>query len=242
MAPVRICNDSPDSNLPVSIGTAPGRIRTCDLRFRKPPLYPAELRALAYRRNRTTPPILRVGKSRCHRDVDPPATAVDNRQSMRRFIACLTLGTFTLSLVGLPTPRVQSSPRAAGHADEGYPCRDHACGCLNAEMCRTHCCCGHRVVRRPNPRQYGHACCHSRPTSPDSTDQPRGNAKSTGLAINALGCRGISLSWVISGVVLSAPARRDPFPTRQANTYSRPSNSQAPLSRALEPASPPPRA
>ena len=33
-------------NVSSAFANAPGRTRTCDLRFRKPPLYPTELRAL----------------------------------------------------------------------------------------------------------------------------------------------------------------------------------------------------
>ena len=38
-----IALESVDGEIPIFIG-APGMNRTCDLRFRKPPLYPTELR------------------------------------------------------------------------------------------------------------------------------------------------------------------------------------------------------
>src|SRR5262249_32015336 len=39
----------PGTSSLASSRAAPGRIRTCDLRFRKPPLYPPELRAQKFR-------------------------------------------------------------------------------------------------------------------------------------------------------------------------------------------------
>ncbi len=48
---------------------APGRIRTCDLRFRKPPLYPPELRAREPRPRR----ILRHGRVQCQLSCRPAA-------------------------------------------------------------------------------------------------------------------------------------------------------------------------
>ncbi len=46
-----------DEGQVMKIKSVPGRIRTCDLRFRKPPLYPAELRGRVveiYKRNSLT--------------------------------------------------------------------------------------------------------------------------------------------------------------------------------------------
>jgi hypothetical protein len=50
-----------------------------------------------------------------------------------------------LSLFMECTHLASSARYEGGEGDEGneewYPCKDHGCGCISAQMCRTNCCC-----------------------------------------------------------------------------------------------------
>lgn len=173
--------------------------------------------------------------------VASPAAALGldgfSRMPARRIVSAATLLAFLAAGIGLPVPQVVR-PSLPKHADEDYPCRDHACGCLNAAMCRAHCCCfPHR------PRRVA-SCCAVRKTRPKPTTTPkrRDRRHPLGLAIDALGCRGVvSLSWV-SLVDVFPPLRA----TQRCST-ARPAG-RLMLSRGrllpqafLQPETPPPR-
>jgi hypothetical protein len=56
----------------------------------------------------------------------------------RRFGAAVALFAYLAAAIGFPLPATFAS-----HKDrsEPFPCRDHACGCQNAEECWSGCCC-----------------------------------------------------------------------------------------------------
>ena len=75
-----------------------------------------------------------------------------------RLIGILTLLGFWAASVGFPVANLPEK------ADEDFPCRGHRCGCLNAEMCRTHCCCQKpAAVRTCCARKAANNCHHERP-------------------------------------------------------------------------------
>ncbi len=67
---------------------------------------------------------------------------------MVRLTALLTALVMLVASVGIPAPApVVRKPGPY------FPCRDHACGCLTPEMCRTACCCFKpRDAARTEPR------------------------------------------------------------------------------------------
>lgn len=96
--------------------------------------------------------------------------------------------------------------------DEEFPCRDHGCGCLSAEMCRTRCCCRksvhpssaterpHAHPAPPHNRKAGKSCCtlNSRSESPVESRAGRhpGNIRERILSpATPLGCQGIKTFW-----------------------------------------------
>lgn len=93
-------------------------------------------------------------------------------------------------------------PGQFNQADEDFPCRDHACGCVNAEICRTACCCFKPAKR---------TCCSAE--AKPHEDAPV-KAPSGGLLIGALNCKGVTGVWVALGLLVyppdvSTPAHRD---------------------------------
>ncbi|MCG8406301.1 MAG: hypothetical protein MI923_13975 [Phycisphaerales bacterium] len=101
---------------------------------------------------------------------------------LRRITTSLLLLAFVGATIGLPVPRLVDK------ADEDFPCRYHACGCLDARMCRTNCCCF-------KPVKAASSCCQSvcRDSEREKTgeDSPDGGLTVT-LSIDALKCKGLT--------------------------------------------------
>lgn len=59
----------------------------------------------------------------------------DNMTWVRHLVSLLTIGCYLLATVNVPLPALSALE------DSDFPCRNHGCGCLDAVMCRTRCCC-----------------------------------------------------------------------------------------------------
>lgn len=122
---------------------------------------------------------------------------------------------------------------------EDFPCRDHACGCLNADMCRTQCCCF-----KPTPTK---SCCSKgrRAECDDSAVCEAGEAPSdqiVGLVIAPLSCQGKTSHWVAVSCDLGlAFAIRVPAPV-SGSRRKIPFNDFIPVTNSILPEVPPPRA
>lgn len=146
----------------------------------------------------------------------------------KRFIASFTGLTFLASSIGMPVP--EFSEKAA----EDYPCRDHACGCRTAEMCRTHCCCF-----KPKPIT---SCCKSKKTPLKcAVPQPRNEGRSLCLVIRALDCKGLTAFWVSLGAIFPPLVTVVDLRPRASGDRVLPApNDLQPLAY-LQPEKPPPR-
>jgi hypothetical protein len=115
--------------------------------------------------------------------------------------------------------------------DEDFPCRNHACGCLDAEMCRTKCCCFKpKVVKKP--------CC-LRPGKPSEQDQPA----IPGLLIGALQCKGTTGAAPGGGITFFPPPATPVLSSAQTASHFAIAARHERLSVwDAEPPSPPPRA
>ena len=144
----------------------------------------------------------------------------------RRVALVVTCAAYVLASTGVPIPEFVKK----GHED--FPCRYHSCGCLNAEMCRTHCACfKHRdtahdriLTRKAGVALRPHSCCsRQRPRRriPNATRRSRLERRSappdtnSGVAIlTPLGCRALTTYWVVLGW--------SPLPTAVARGFSVP--------------------
>ena len=68
---------------------------------------------------------------------------------LARVVACLSLGSFILALVGLPLPAAVQKDRSVP-----FPCQDRACGCMSAKDCKEHCCCFDNEQKQAWARQH----------------------------------------------------------------------------------------
>jgi len=112
---------------------------------------------------------------------------------MRGIIAFISSIAMLVAFIGYPEP--ERSARLAGE-DEDYPCKHHRCGCLTAEMCRTHCCCFPHVPK----------CCHaSSKTHRITPSEPR-PLTGVGLVIKSLSCSGAAWNWSALVIDVIGPA------------------------------------
>lgn len=131
----------------------------------------------------------------------------------RRIIATMSGLAFLSASTGI------SAPDFSRKSDEDYLCRYHVCGCLNAEMCRRHCCCFKKrytwssrrdsVTRKS--RKVSRSCCARKRdgTSSLATKEQTGVAGGASQSghrfhvalLTPLGCKGITTYWVSLGLV-----------------------------------------
>jgi len=154
---------------------------------------------------------------------------------------------FVAAIVGVPAP-TPLPPKA----DEDFPCRWHACGCMNAEMCRTHCCC----FKPAATAEAAHSCCHG---GKDAADEPHADAAKTCDAsgskndsgsqsiewsfhptLQSLTCKGQTLSWVTAGFIATPAGRLELSLPRPVATIALHIVS-IPPSNCIEPSLAPPR-
>jgi len=96
---------------------------------------------------------------------------------LRKATTFLLIVIFWAGAVGLPVPQIGMSL-----GDEDFPCRGHNCGCLDAEMCRTNCCCFPEFSAAAKAKTTEtHSCCSAK----KAKDEP------VGCVMKALGCRGV---------------------------------------------------
>lgn len=155
----------------------------------------------------------------------------------RRICGGILCVVFACAVIGIPIP---VSPQGMLVSDEDFPCRDHNCGCLNAEMCRTSCCCAIPSV----DAEIAESCCKG--GSEDCSDAPgaceeASDSDAQVAVIRALSCRGLTLDWVMVGVVLEDAADiRLPAPA-PAGCHPK-SNDKVPQPPIADVPYPPPRA
>jgi hypothetical protein len=108
------------------------------------------------------------------------------------------------AVTGIPVPMPRPVPALS---DEDFPCRNHACGCLSAAMCRTACCCEKSVavvVREPTPEPE-HSCCQAKTSEaeppPKNASEP--TAPEGVPVLTALSCQGIWMVTLTAAPVLS---------------------------------------
>lgn len=148
----------------------------------------------------------------------------------RQVITCFILIAFTGAGIGIPLP---TSSFLLRKADEPFPCRYHDCGCLDAETCRTHCCCWKPAVP---------ACCAAKhpPVASNDSRSADHDERHGGAILRALDCKGVTI-WGIA--VSQSPAPLSVYPLTAAGswTFISPVCSEpVPQSRSLDVASPPP--
>jgi len=148
---------------------------------------------------------------------------------LTRICSAVTAAAVAGALVGLPAPAPVNKP-----STEAFPCQHHACGCMDAEMCRTHCCCFKPKVK---------SCCSARKAAEQGDDE-RGDddADSRGAGIQAASCAGVN--YVV--VAMSIPVVKDTWHVQSIGAelcgVISPLSLALPNSRDLPPALPPPRA
>ncbi|MCB9851353.1 MAG: hypothetical protein H6817_11690 [Phycisphaerales bacterium] len=138
----------------------------------------------------------------------------------------LSVGMLALVL-RLPLPAIIDKP-----GTEDFPCKHHACGCLDAEMCRTHCCC-FKTTAAP---KKGGSCCAHKAAADDK------HASSSGTRLQSPECGGLAYTMIMHGVLL-VPYTAHTVPNALpvgARLVLAPDAS--PLEVSLSPATPPPRA
>jgi len=150
----------------------------------------------------------------------------------RRITALIVALVFCAVEIGVPIPHFTLP------ADEDYPCRHHACGCLTAEICRTSCCCF--------PTKTVSSCCSSTQGNPDECDEaadtPAEEERGVDILVNALTCQGANSFWIHLGVDLSPPSKiTGVVPYVSGERFVLPGES-TPKGFDLEPEPPPPRA
>lgn len=147
----------------------------------------------------------------------------------RRVLIILLLAAFAAAGIGFPMP---ATPHKAG---EDFPCKYHACGCLNADMCRTNCCCFKPESGAPSEPE---SCC-STSCSDGETAAPKSRP---GAVIQPLACKGVSLHWV--AVAPTTPIHQRIECLRPTTLIGRVgiASSILPITPFLQPDTPPPRA
>lgn len=125
--------------------------------------------------------------------------------------------------------RLPSLPRS--RTDEWFACKDHLCGCISAEMCRTNCCCDKLAIRPVAEHAKGSCCEH------DDEKQVE-----VSVAIHSAGCSGVADFEFVKAAFWIIPIAR--FEPRLFLSPSRPVEAPAvfPESLTLLPDPPPPRA
>lgn len=140
-----------------------------------------------------------------------------------RFCVFLLGGALLFASTGLtPFWRVPAVGSAApDEAGEWFPCRDHHCGCVDAAMCRTHCCCYPKSAP-PVGKPAGGSCCSTSEEDSKETDT-RAPARECGapsgrLVIRSAECAGRSMFWVLTAFCCHLPPPRFVFerPVRRA--------------------------
>lgn len=112
-----------------------------------------------------------------------------------RFVAIASCVAILVVTTGIPLPTKLVS------SNEEFPCKNHGCGCLNAEMCRTNCCCVKPVSAKKT------SCCSMPPTKKGQKQDPKDGSKARGLVIGALQCKGVSVLLAF-GISLVPPTPR----------------------------------
>jgi hypothetical protein len=101
----------------------------------------------------------------------------------RRIISCILLMAWLRARVGVPGPGEAMQQEASG---EDFPCRGHGCGCRNAEMCRTACCCA-------KAEPVAHSCCSEGPKA--NAERPQRET-----VFQVLKCQGLH-AWNVVGLL-----------------------------------------
>ena len=138
-----------------------------------------------------------------------------------RLLACLLAGVVLFAAVGVvPTwQAVPSGPAGADGDGEWFPCKGHHCGCLNAEMCRAHCCCHKSWQSAPSPP--ARSCCTHKADHTDAFAASCSNRseRSITLIIQTAGCAGRDLSWGLTALAWIATSH--PVPVLRPPTTPR---------------------
>lgn len=175
----------------------------------------------------------------------------DNMTWVRHLVSLLTIGCYLLATVNVPLPALSALE------DSDFPCRDHGCGCLDAVMCRTRCCCikpAKPVVKCCKKGKKELAGCPlpvgkslvsastSLKSPQDAPSQPpRPGQRTAGWIIGTMKCQGAMPTFAAVGPVApiepELQARLAPSPKYDATctvALIKPQNS-------LSPSAPPPR-
>ena len=113
-----------------------------------------------------------------------------------RKLACILVSIAILTAsVGVPITGV---PAAVDLGGEDFPCRNHGCGCQNAEMCRTQCCCFGPSTPKPVVSDKPDSCCSAKktPRSVACSSAKSPNNEKTRFAFRSAGCSGVAWNLV----------------------------------------------
>lgn len=135
---------------------------------------------------------------------------------VRHFVSVLTICCYVAATVNVPLP----APSASAELD--FPCQFHGCGCVDAVMCRTQCCC----IKPVQPVKRVASCCNKAkkplpgcplptaatqvaasptisPNTPPESEpqQPRPAQQTGGWTIGAMKCRGLMPTFAAIGPV-----------------------------------------
>jgi len=114
---------------------------------------------------------------------------------LQRWTGIVLVAALMALTLRLPVPQAVDKP-----SDEDFPCKHHACGCVDAVMCRTACCCFKTTKDVVEPRS---SCCSKRDAAGPCEESKRP------LRLQSPSCAGIAYVLLIYGVMLSpntAPA------------------------------------
>ncbi|MEZ6084694.1 MAG: hypothetical protein R3E58_12375 [Phycisphaerae bacterium] len=108
---------------------------------------------------------------------------------IRQLTSTMTILALLLAIIGFPLP-----PQVPD-SDEDFPCKDHGCGCTNALMCKTACCCAPPAPKLSLKTQAPTGgCCSTK--SPKKTATPK-----SGWVFQSQSCQGIAVIWTAMGII-----------------------------------------
>lgn len=165
-------------------------------------------------------------------------------------IVAVWLSSSGLSLVAVGVSDELVAATAAATAD--FPCAGHHCGCVSAEMCRSHCCCfPSQSEPEPEPEPQAPSCHLPAPNQPEPTgdsdapeDEKQDDEKQESqyrLVIRSAECAGRT-AWLLANPLYipmeSRPALELKWPLTAVLTLAA---NRTPASSSLSPEPPPPR-
>lgn len=159
---------------------------------------------------------------------------------LRTILVCLLIGAVLCASTGISLVPLRKPVASA--SDEWFPCKDHGCGCISAEMCRTHCCCRKPA---PTPKPARKSCCAHEsadvPAQPQETSASHSSGTSWHLVIQSASCSGRDSGWLMKSVAWTFQFHQCEIPPSTSVEWVEVAGVTVPSSLSLPPEPLPPR-